>query len=114
MLFFCVFGVFALHGGSINIIVAALPAELTIILGAGISSMIMANDLSTLKGVLFGMKKVVVGAKWKKENYIDTIVMVSSLLRTFRLKGPKAIESDIEDPGASPFFNGYASFIKPV
>ena len=112
MLFSCVFGVFALHGGNMFVIFAALPAELTIILGAGISSMIIGYDLSTLKGVLFGMKKIFADAKWRKENYVDTILLVLTLLRTYRLKGPKAIENDIEDPGTSPFFNEYPDLMK--
>ena len=112
MLFSCVFGVFALHGGNMYVIFAALPAELTIILGAGISSMIIGYDLSTLKGVLFGMKKIFANAKWRKENYVDTILLVLTLLRTYRLKGPKAIENDIEDPGTSPFFNKYPDLMK--
>ena len=112
MLFSCVFGVFALHGGNMYVIFAALPAELTIILGAGISSMIIGYDLSTLKGVLFGMKKIFADAKWRKENYVDTILLVLTLLRTYRLKGPKAIENDIEDPGTSPFFNKYPDLMK--
>lgn len=44
LLFFCVFGVFVLHGGNMDIILEALPAELAIIMGAGVSSMIIAND----------------------------------------------------------------------
>jgi len=48
LLFLCVFGVFSLHGGNMEVILAALPAELTIIMGAGISAMIMGYDLRTL------------------------------------------------------------------
>jgi chemotaxis protein MotA len=112
LLFSCVFGVFALHGGNIKVILAALPAELTIIMGAGISAMIMGYDLSTLKGVLFGMKKIFSSPKWRKENYVDTILLVLTLLRTLRLKGPKAIEADIEDPDSSPFFDKYPDLLR--
>ena len=111
-MFLCVFGVFALHGGNMEVILAALPAELTIIMGAGISAMIMGYDLRTLKGVLFGMKKIFGNPKWRKENYVDTILLVLTLLRTLRLKGPKAIEADIEDPGSSPFFDKYPDLMK--
>jgi len=112
ILLFAVFGVFVQHGGSMDIIMEALPSELAIILGAGVASMIIGNNLSTLKGVITGLVKVVVGPKWKKRDYIDTIVLVTTLLKSFRTKGPKSIESDIEEPQSSAIFEKYPRLMK--
>ena len=54
LLFVCVFGVFILHGGSMDVIAHAAPAELATILGAGIAAMLVGNDLDTIKGVAGG------------------------------------------------------------
>jgi chemotaxis protein MotA len=51
LLHICVFGVFILHGGSMDVIAHAAPAELATILGAGIAAMLVGNDLDTIKGV---------------------------------------------------------------
>ena len=112
LLFFCVFGVFVLHGGNMDIILEALPAELAIIMGAGVSSMIIANDWGTLKNVARGLVKILVGPKWKKEDFLNTILLVSNLLRTLKTKGPQSIEGDIENPSKSLLFAAYPSLLK--
>jgi chemotaxis protein MotA len=116
ILFMCVFGVFFLQGGSVEVMLDALPAEMATILGAGIASMIVANRPETLRYVLLGIKRVFERTKWQRQDYLDTIVLVSSLLRTLKTKGPKAIEEDIENPGASQIFRNYPNLLaeKPL
>lgn len=116
MLFVCVFGVFYLHGGSMDVLILALPAELATILGAGLAAMIVGNDPGTLKHVLVCMRKVFGGERWQKQDFLDVIVLVSGLFRTLGTKGAKWVESDIEDPFSSPLFRKYPNLLadKPL
>jgi len=116
ILFMCVFGVFFLQGGNVEVMLDALPAEMATILGAGVAAMIIGNRPETLRYVLLGVKRVFGQAKWQRQDYLDTIVLVSSLLRTLKTKGPKAIEEDIENPRASQIFRNYPNLLaeKPL
>ena len=107
LLFFCVFGVFIIQGGKTDVMVKALPGELTMILGAGIAAMIIGNPPKTLKHVALGIKRIFGSGKWIRSDYMDVMVLVFTLLRNFKAKGPKAIESDIESPGSSQIFQRY-------
>ena len=49
-----VFGLYVLHGGSMEVILKAAPIELGIILGAGLGATIIGNDVRTLKGIASG------------------------------------------------------------
>ena len=111
-LFFCVFGVFILHGGSIDALIIALPGELVTILGAGIAAMIIGNKLSTLQHLLFSLKRMLTGDKWVKKDFLDTIILVSGLFRSLRTSGPKSIEEDIENPYDSSIFAPYPKLLK--
>ena len=107
LLFVCVFGVFVAHGGDLGPVIHAAPSELATILGAGIASMLIANDLETLKGVGGGFGKVFAGPKWKKQDFLDVIFLVSRLMKILRVDGPVALESHVESPEASAIFGEY-------
>jgi chemotaxis protein MotA len=110
-LLFCVFGVFALFGGNISILIAALPVELTTILGAGVASIFIANDWATVRLLFKAILKLGKRPKWEKDDFISTIILVMGLLREFRVKGPKSIESDIENPFESQKFLNYPKLL---
>ena len=107
LLFVCVFGVFVLHGGDLGPVIHAAPAELATILGAGIAAMLIGNDLETIKGVAGGFGKVFAGPKWKKQDFLDVIFLVSRLMKILRVDGPVALESHVESPESSAIFGEY-------
>ena len=107
LLFICVFGVFILHGGDIGPVLHAAPAELATILGAGIAAMLIANDIGTIKGVAAGFGKVFSGPKWKKQDFLDVIFLVSRLMKILRVDGPVALEAHVESPESSAIFSEY-------
>ncbi len=112
LLFACVFGVFVAHGGDLSPIIHAAPSELGIILGAGISAMLIGNDIGTVKGVAAGFGKVFSGSKWKKQDFLDVIFLVSKLMKILRVDGPVALESHVESPEASAIFGEYPKILK--
>jgi chemotaxis protein MotA len=111
LLHICVFGVFILHGGSMDVIAHAAPAELATILGAGIAAMLVGNDLDTIKGVAGGFGKIFGGSKWKKQDFLDVIFLVSRLMKILRVDGPVALESHVENPESSAIFSEYPKIL---
>jgi len=111
LLHICVFGVFILHGGSMDVIAHAAPAELATILGAGIAAMLVGNDLDTIKGVAGGFGKIFGGSKWKKQDFLDAIFLVSRLMKILRVDGPVALEAHVENPESSAIFSEYPKIL---
>jgi len=112
LLHVCVFGVFVLHGGDLGPVIHAAPAELATILGAGIAAMLIGNDISTIKGVAGGFGKIFGGSKWKKQDFLDTIFLVSRLMKILRVDGPVALEAHVESPESSAIFGEYPKIMK--
>ena len=112
LLHVCVFGVFVIHGGDMSPILAAAPFEIATILGAGIAAMLIGNDLDTIKGVAGGFGKIFGGSKWKKQDFLDVIFLVSKLLKILRVDGPVALEAHVESPESSSIFGEYPKIMK--
>ena len=107
----CVFGGFALAGGSIVAVLHAMPFELLTIGGAAIGSFAMANSMHVMKASLGGLKKVFSGSRYKKDNYIDLLGLMYALVRLVSGKGSMAIESHIENPTDSLIFQAHNSIM---
>jgi chemotaxis protein MotA len=109
---FCVFGGFALSGGSITAVLNALPFELLTICGAAAGSFVMANSMHVVKATLGGMKSVLGGARYRRDDYIDLLSLLYRLIRLLAAKGTMAVESHIENPGESPIFNEHTKILR--
>jgi chemotaxis protein MotA len=107
-----VFGLYVLHGGSLEVILKAAPIELGIILGAGLGATIIGNDVRTLKGLALGFKRVVTGSTVGSGDYLDAIFLVAGLMKTLQKKGARALENDIENPTSSQIFVAYPSVLR--
>lgn len=106
-----VFGGFALTGGNLGPVMHALPHEMLIIGGAAAGSLIIGNSGKELKALGGGMMKVFKGPKYKKDDYLDCILLVSSLMKMLRTDGPVAVEPHIEDPQNSALFQQYPKLL---
>ena len=107
-----VFGGFALTGGNLAPVMHALPHEMLIIGGAAVGALIIGNSAKELKALLGGMTKVFKGPQYKKEDYLECILLVSSLMKMLRTDGPVAVEPHIEDPKNSTLFQQYPKLLK--
>jgi chemotaxis protein MotA len=108
----CVFGGFALSGGSVSAVMNALPFELLTICGAAIGSFLMANSIHIVKATLSGMKSVLGGTRYKQDDYVDLLSLLYRLIRLLAAKGTMAVESHIENPEESPIFNEHAKILR--
>lgn len=107
-----VFGGFALTGGNLGPVMHALPHEMLIIGGAAVGSLIIGNSGADLKALGGGLVKVFKGPKYKKQDYLDCILLVSTLMKMMRTEGPVAVEPHIEDPDSSTIFQQYPKLLK--
>ena len=78
VLFVCVFGGFIMAGGSMAPIMKAAPIETFIIAGAAVAAMLIGNSMDIVKGAAGGLGKVFKGSKYKKDDYLNTIFVVSA------------------------------------
>jgi chemotaxis protein MotA len=107
-----VFGGFAFTGGDLGPVLEALPHEMLIIGGAAVGSLIIGNSGADLKALGGGFGKVFKGPKYKKQDFLDCIFLVSKLMKMLRVEGPVALEPHIEDPSASTVFTEYPKLLK--
>ncbi|WP_194953196.1 flagellar motor stator protein MotA [Sphingopyxis solisilvae] len=112
VLILLVFGGFALAGGNLGPVMHALPHEMLIIGGAAMGSLIIGNSGADLKALAGGLAKVFKGPQYKKQDYLDCILLVSTLMKMMRTEGPVAVEPHIEDPKNSALFQQYPKLLK--
>jgi chemotaxis protein MotA len=108
----CVFGGFALAGGSIKAILEALPFEMLTIGGSAIGSFAMANSMHVMKASVGGLKKVFAGSRYKDEDYTDLLALLYGIVRLVSTKGAMAVESHIENPESSTIFQKYPRLLR--
>lgn len=107
LVFVMVFGGYALAGGSLGIIMHALPLEMMIIGGAAIGALLIANAKDVVKEVFVGIIKVFRGARWTREDYRDLLCLLYLLTKVMRTKGMVGLEPHIENPQESKIFQQF-------
>jgi len=112
VLFICVFGGYIMAGGSMAPIMKAAPIETFIIAGAAVAAMLIGNSMDIVKGAAGGLGKVFKGSKYKKDDYLNTIFVVSKIMKTLKSEGAVALEAHIENPEASAIFGEYPALLK--
>ncbi|MDR6788950.1 chemotaxis protein MotA [Sphingomonas sp. BE138] len=107
-----VFGGFAITGGNLEPVFEAIPHEMLIIGGAAVGALVIGNSGKELKALGGGLGKVFKGPKYKKQDYLDVIFLVSKLMKMLRMEGPIALEPHVEDPKSSAVFAEYPRLLK--
>jgi len=97
------------HG---NMKVLLQPAELVIIGGAAIGTVLIANPAHILKKIVGGIAGVFGGSNFGKARYLETLKMMSELLGRARKEGIMALEADSDAPEKSSIFSKYPKFLK--
>jgi chemotaxis protein MotA len=107
-----VFGGFMISGGNMEIILHALPLEMLIIGGSALGATIAGNSVREIKALGGGVMRVFKGPTYSKQDFLDTIFLVSRLTKMLRVDGPVAVEPHIEDPQSSAVFADYPKLLK--
>jgi chemotaxis protein MotA len=110
VVFGCVVAGYLMEHGNLRVLMQ--PAELIIIGGAAIGTVLIANPLHILKSIAAGIGGVFGGSKFGKQRYLDTLKMMYDLLNKARKEGLMALESDVEEPDKSPILSTRPEFLK--
>jgi chemotaxis protein MotA len=110
IVFGCVVAGYLMEHGNLRVLMQ--PAELIIICGAAIGTVLIANPLHILKSIAAGIVGVFGGSKFGKQRYIDTLKMMFDLLNKARKEGLMALEGDVEEPDKSPILSTRPEFLK--
>jgi len=106
----CIVAGYLMEHGNMRVLVQ--PAELIIIGGAALGTLLIANPLHILKKIAGGLGGVSGGSKFGKPTYITTLKMMYELLNKARKDGLMALEADVEEPSKSPVFSTNPAFLK--
>ncbi len=110
IVFGSVIGGYLMEHGNIRVLLQ--PAELVVIGGAAIGTVLIANPLHILKQIVGGVVGVFAGSKFTKQRYLESLKMMYELLNKARREGLMALEADVEDPAKSPILSKYPAFLK--
>lgn len=105
-----VFGGYAWAGGAL----AALwqPAEILIIMGAGVGALIIANPQSVLKEMLEQLKELFNKGKEDPELYPQLFPLMGTLMAQIQSQGLKVLDEHLENPQQSSIFLMYPAVLK--
>jgi chemotaxis protein MotA len=104
-----VFGGFAIAGGHLGPVFAALPHEMLIIGGAALGALIVSNDMKSLKALGGGVGRIIKGPRFKRQDYLAAIFLTVKLMRLLKAEGAVAVEPHVEEPAGSSLWAEYPS-----
>lgn len=110
VVFGCIVAGYLMEHGPLKVLMQ--PAELIIIGGAALGTVLISNPVHTIKQMISGLLGAFGSSKYGEKRYIETLKMMYQLLQKARKEGLVALESDIEKPGESPLFAEYKDFVK--
>jgi chemotaxis protein MotA len=97
------------HG---KFLVLVQPAELLIILGSAVGTVVVANPLPTLVRIIKGMTGILSGSPFTKAVYLENLKMIYELFNLARKSGTAKLEEDVDNPAKSAVFSKYPKFLK--
>ncbi len=88
------------------------PFEFLLIGGSALGAYVAASNGASIRLLLHAVPKAVRRNPYGKSLYMELMALLYTLLNKARRDGLMAIESDIEDPGASPIFSQYPRVLR--
>lgn len=105
-----VIGGYLIEHGNLSVLVQ--PAELLIIGGAAVGSLIIASPLKVIKNIIKSVLKALTSKGYSKADYMDALLMLSEIFSKIRKEGLVSIETDVDNPEESKIFSGHPKFLK--
>ena len=110
IVFGCIAAGYLMEQGSIRVLLQ--PAELLIIGGAAVGTVLISNPLHIIKKIIAGIGAVFGSPKFTRQTYVDSLKTMYDLLNRARKDGLMALETDVEEPDKSPVFSKNPTFLK--
>jgi chemotaxis protein MotA len=104
-----IMGGYLMEHGNLQVLIQ--PAELVIIGGAAIGTLLIANPIATVMKIVNGLVGVLKGSAYTKAFYLDTLLMMNELFNRARKSGLVKLEEDVETPDKSEVFSKYPKFL---
>lgn len=104
----CIAGGYLMEKG--NMLVLMQPAELLIILGAAIGTVLIGNPPHLLKSIVTSILGVFKGGQYSAAFYLDTLKFLNDFFGVSRKNGLTALEKDLDEPDKSALFKRHVSF----
>lgn len=108
----CIFGGYVIHGGSLGVILHALPTEIMVIGGGALGAFIVNNQPKVLKATMSSIPAALKGSKYNKSRYLELMALMFDILQKARKEGLMSIEKDVESPTESAIFQKYPNISK--
>ncbi len=104
-----ILGGFLMERGQLLVLIQ--PAELIIIGGAALGTLLVANPLPIVIKIFKGALGILKPSPYSKPFYLETLKMLTEFFNAARKGGLDKLEGDIEDPGQSQIFSKYPQFL---
>ncbi|HYA17800.1 MAG TPA: flagellar motor stator protein MotA [Bryobacteraceae bacterium] len=95
-----------------NLLVLVQPAELVIIGGAALGTILVANPLSLAIRIFKSILTVIGGSPFNKAFYLESLKMLSDIFVFARKSGTAKLEEEVENPEKSAMFKKYPAVVK--
>lgn len=105
-----ILGGYLMEHGNLKVLIQ--PAELVIIGGAALGTVLIANPLHIIKKIVGNITGVFGSSKFGKDRYMENLKMMFELFSRARKEGLMALETDSDNPEQSPVFSKYPKFLK--
>src|SRR5580700_8582364 len=110
VVFGAVIGGFLMEKGKMPVLVQ--PAELLIIGGSAIGTLLVANPLPLIIKIFKSLLSVIGGSRFNTAFYLETIKMLFDIFQFARKSGMAKLEEDVENPQKSALFSKYPALMK--
>jgi chemotaxis protein MotA len=110
VVFGCIIAGYLMEHGNMKVLVQ--PAELVIIGGAALGTLLIANPLHVVMKIVGGVMGALKGSPFSKQRYLSTLKMMFDLCNKARKEGLVALEADVDGPSKSPIISKYPEFVK--
>ncbi|MBV9264979.1 MAG: flagellar motor stator protein MotA [Acidobacteriaceae bacterium] len=104
-----ILGGYLMEKGPLMVLVQ--PAELLIIGGASLGTVLIANPLPTVIKLFKGILGILGGSKYTQASYLESLKMLSDLFQFARKNGLPKLEADLDEPEKSAVFSKYPKFL---
>jgi chemotaxis protein MotA len=104
-----VFGGYMMEHGNFSVLIQ--PAELVIIGGAALGSLVIASPPKVLKLILKDIGNIFGSGPFSREAYLELLLLLNQLFWKIRREGLLAIEGDVENPTQSEIFKRFGTVI---
>lgn len=109
--FGCIFGVYAAHGGNMNVLITALPFEMATIGGGALGAFLVGNEMKVVKATAAAIPAAIKSSKQTKARFMNLLALLFDILQKARKEGLMSIEMDVEEPQNSEIFKKYPELL---